>query len=73
MVQHISEWNAKAEKAAVSSSGDLRNMFRCENYSVISAEVKFTDFLVEHNIPLVASDHACALFRAMFHGSLILK
>ena len=39
--------------------------------SVINAEVHFTDFLVEHNIALNASDHAGQLFRSMFPDSKI--
>ena len=41
--------------------------------SVISVEVHFTDFLVEHNIALNASDHAGQLFRSMFPDSKIAK
>ena len=35
----------------------------------ISAEVKFTTFLIEHNVPLAAADHAGPLFRSMFPDS----
>ena len=38
---------------------------------IIAAEVKFTNFLVEHNVPLAASDHAGALFKSMFPDSKI--
>ena len=41
--------------------------------SVINAEVHFTDFLVEHNIALNASDHAGQLFWSMFPDSKIAK
>lgn len=34
--------------------------------AVTNAEVLFTGFLVEHNIPLAASDHVAKLFKAMF-------
>lgn len=37
------------------------------------AELLFTSFLVEHNIPLAVSDHAAHLFRAMFPDSAIAK
>eukprot|EP00731_Ephydatia_muelleri_P019781 Em0012g606a len=40
---------------------------------VIKAEVLFTGFLVEHNIPLAVSDHAGPLFRKMFPDSAIAK
>lgn len=35
----------------------------------IKSEVLFTSFLVEHNIPLSAADHAGALFKQMFPDS----
>lgn len=38
-----------------------------------NAEMLFTSFLVEHNIPLAVSDHAGHLFRAMFPDSAIAK
>lgn len=34
--------------------------------AVTRAEVYFTGFLVEHNVPLAASDHASKLFKKMF-------
>ena len=36
---------------------------------VMEAEMKFTSFLVEHNCPLAAADHAGKLFRSMFSSS----
>ncbi|KAL8619095.1 hypothetical protein ACOMHN_019367 [Nucella lapillus] len=36
------------------------------DYSTIRAETLFVSFLVEHNIPLSAADHAGPLFRKMF-------
>lgn len=38
-----------------------------------NAEMLFTAFLVEHNLPLSAADHAGHLFRAMFPDSKIAK
>ena len=38
---------------------------------VISAEVKFTAFLLEHNLPLAVADRAGPLFRSMFPDSKI--
>ena len=38
---------------------------------VIGAEVKFTAFLLEHNLPIAAADHAGPLFRSMFPDSRI--
>ena len=38
---------------------------------IIAAELKVTNFLVEHNVPLAASDHAGALLKSMFPHSKI--
>jgi hypothetical protein len=43
------------------------------DFSVINAEVMFTEFLVEHSIPLSAADHAGSLFRQMFPDSAVAK
>lgn len=66
------EANLRAE-SAVQKSGTLTTFFRRENYAAINAEVSFTDFLVEHSVPLAVSDHAGPLFRKMFPDSDIAK
>ena len=40
---------------------------------VIGAEVKFTGFLLEHNLPIAVSDHAGPLFKSMFPDSKIAQ
>jgi hypothetical protein len=40
---------------------------------VTTAELLFTDFLVEHNIPLAAADHSSKLFSQMFPDSEIQR
>jgi hypothetical protein len=40
---------------------------------VTNAEVLFTNFLIEHNVPIAVSDHAGSLFRKMFPDSEIAK
>ena len=42
-------------------------------HKVISAELLFSRFLVEHNVPIAVSDHATKLFKAMFPDSEIAK
>ncbi len=42
-----------------------------EELKTTKAEVYFTGFLVEHNLPLAAADHAGPLFRKMFPDSKI--
>ncbi|KAJ8033411.1 hypothetical protein HOLleu_23643 [Holothuria leucospilota] len=66
------EANSRAESAA-QKSGTLTTFFCWENYAAINAEVSFTDFLVEHSVPLAVSDHAGPLFRKMFPDSNIAK
>ena len=41
--------------------------------SVVNAEALFTCFLLEHNLPIAAADHAGQLFRKMFPDSNIAK
>lgn len=41
--------------------------------SVSNAELLFTSFLIEHNLPIGCSDHAGPLFRKMFPDSAIAK
>jgi len=42
-----------------------------KDHSVIRAEVLFTQFIVEKNIPVAAADHSSKLFQAMFPDSKI--
>jgi hypothetical protein len=44
-----------------------------KDLSVIRAEVLFSEFLVEHNIPLSVTEHTGQLFRKMFSDSQIAK
>ena len=39
------------------------------SHNNMKAELLFTAFLVEHNVPISAADHASKLFRAMFLDS----
>ncbi|KAJ8035130.1 Kielin/chordin-like protein [Holothuria leucospilota] len=65
--------NAEEEQKAVGMSKKLTSFFQSENLSVIRAKVGFTDFLLEHSIPLAVSDHAGSLFKKMFPDSKIAK
>ena len=60
---------------AASSSRRLSSFFGRdeEQNQVIRAEVLFSNFLVEHNLPLAAADHATDLFPKMFPDSGIAK
>ena len=41
--------------------------------AVIKAEILFTSFLIEYNMPVMSADHAIGLFQAMFFESKIAK
>ena len=40
---------------------------------VVNAEVKITNFLVQHNLPLATADHLSSLFKEVFPNSNITK
>ncbi|XP_063222953.1 uncharacterized protein LOC134531219 [Bacillus rossius redtenbacheri] len=61
---------ANVKSVAVSSKvSDYFAKNNSTDNAVIRAECMFTNFLVEHNIPLNVSDHAGPLFRKMFPNS----
>lgn len=66
----------KHENNAKKQKGN-KSLLTCFNQkeisSAINAEAFFSRFLVEHNIPLSAADHAGPLFRKMFPDSAIAK
>lgn len=67
----------KHETYAKSATGlkNLKDFFpkKTEGNEVTNAEMLFTSFLVEHNLPIRSADHAGPLFRAMFPDSKIAK
>ena len=64
--------NATAEDKAVSMSQKITSFVKKDdlNVPVIRAEVAFTDYLVEHNIPIAAADHSGKLFRKILQPSI---
>ena len=65
---HVNSAAVKKQQPTVSS------LFKSCDYTpiqlaTIAAEVKFSNFLVEHNLPLATADHAGDLFRSMFLNS----
>ena len=54
-------------------SSKIDKLFAPRDNSSIRAECYFTSFLVEHNLPLSAADHAGALFKKMFPDSEVAK
>lgn len=62
-----------ARKKCIKSTPTL-HAFTCDTADkVIHAEALFTNFLIEHNLPLSVSDHAGPLFNKMFPDSTIAK
>lgn len=68
--KHISYLKSKDDNQKIS-----RFFAKSDNVDndVIRAECLFTSFLVEHNVPLSAADHAGALFKKMFPTSEVAK
>ncbi len=64
-------------EAASSSTSTITHFFAklgsSEEDQVTKAELYFTSFIIEHNIPISASDHAGSLFRNRFPDSKIVK
>ena len=60
------ELNCKITQCFVSNKDSLA-------MKVVSTEVKFTSFLLEHNQPIAVADHAGPLFRSMFPDSKIAQ
>lgn len=70
--KHATHFQLKSQVAPVSSFFKSQSKTE-EDLSVIKAEVLFQKFLVEHNVPLAASDHARELFKAMFPDSKVAE
>jgi len=73
-VREIGQWSAK-HVAKVGSSAPLRKIehffAESKDLSVNQAEALFTEFIMEHNIPIACADHAGPLFKKMFPDSSI--
>lgn len=64
---------AKSVKTEKLKCQPLDNFFGGKDDDPTHAELLFTSFLVEHNLPLAVADHAKDLFKAMFTDSNIAK
>ena len=73
--RHIKGTVHQSKSRDVSQSAKITNTFISEKdgmcNKVISAEVKFAAFMLEHNLPIATADHAGPLFRSMFPDSKI--
>ena len=73
IASHKHKRNVELEQRALQGARSITTMMKKDDFSIIRAEVTFTDFLVEHSIPLAVSDHAGRLFRKIFPGSPIAQ
>ena len=77
--KHVDGTRHKAAFEASSGTRSIKNMFVKTSgeddfkFKVMNAELLFMNFLVEHNIPMSAADHATALFKQMFPDSKIAE
>lgn len=77
LVRHINgkgHLNRLAEKSSVKPLTDrFVKQYSHEDTMARKAEIKFTGFLAEHNLPLSAADHLGSLIRASFPDSKIAQ
>ncbi len=72
--KHVNTAKHTSKSSLQSGTRKLPDFFAGnKDLSVIRAEALFTEFVVEHNLPVACSDHAGPLFRKMFPDSAIGK
>ena len=75
MERHLKGSGHQSKSRDISRTQKITDRFMSEKDSVanqvISAEVKFAAFLLEHNLPIATSDRAGPLFHSMFPDSKI--
>ena len=65
--KHVATAKQQAKQHTSISTRKVTDMFVVdEDVSIIRAGTLFTDFVIEHNLPLACTDHAGSLFRKMF-------
>lgn len=70
--KHIGSKKHESISKSFASTSKVSEFFcGSSDQSVIKAEVLFTEFLIEHAIPISVSDHCAKLFRKMFPDSKI--
>lgn len=67
-VSHKQKASVAGQSQKITSFMSGSSQFQC-----INAEVTFTNFIVEHNLPIAVTDHAGPIFRKMFPDSEIAK
>lgn len=72
-LKSVKHRTAAAEASSNSRSHDIAQFFVAKDNSVTNAEVKFTQFLIEHNIAFSAADHLSQLVKNAFPDSKIAR
>lgn len=67
--KHVDNGRLRHENKPISDFFPQNN----DENAVMKAEMLFTSFVIEHNVAIASTDHAGALFRAMFPDSKIAK
>lgn len=72
--KHVGSVSHKQKASVAGQSQKITSfMSGSSQLQCINAEVLFTNFIVEHNLPIAVTDHAGPIFRKMFPDSDIAK
>ena len=66
VARHVKSSKHAAGVGMSAPARKIENFTDSKDLTVTRAEALFTEFLVEHNIPLACADHAGPLFKKMF-------
>ena len=71
--KHINTDKHKLSSVSILANHKINNFFTSDEIlDVTRAETLFTEFIIEHSLPLSVADHAGFLFRKMFPDSKIV-
>ena len=73
--RHVNSAKHRDNARRVAENTDVRTFFsiNTEQLNVTRAEIAMVNFLIEHNLPLAAADHATSMFNTVFVDSKIAK
>ncbi|KAJ8049985.1 Zinc finger BED domain-containing protein 5 [Holothuria leucospilota] len=73
-LKHVSTDRHRRNSASITSNSKILDFVTRESqFEVINAEVLFSNFIVEHNLPIGICDHVGPLFKKMFTDSKIAQ
>ncbi|KAJ8017873.1 hypothetical protein HOLleu_44459 [Holothuria leucospilota] len=73
-LKHVSTDRHRRNSASITSNSKILDFVTRESqFEVINAEVFFSNFIVEHNLPIGICDHVGPLFKKMFTDSKIAQ